>query len=331
MPSPLSRGQSHPAAGRSSTSQKAAARQTVRQPAGRAAPSFPVSEYAALQLHRPLSVFGRAFAVHLASALTLSPDTLLRAAADTSLQMLVRADPSGIYPLFRKLSYVGKGRHKLSDGLRDLTVNELSRFLPKREVERALDDPAHLPGARSPWAMTLHGLRAGGNTQGLLGDTCEWLSAWDDHWYHAQALIAKGERAAAEAYLKDLLGAAQHAWTGLNPRLAMNVAVLLEVTLTALARLECQTRLGKVRTAGEGSAVLDLLAPGRRPMGHWLRQVCQASSCANLSQLAAALLRRGAKHHGRNISHTLLKHWSLEIRCDALARRACSAARGALA
>lgn len=58
------------------------------------------------------------------------------------------------------------------------------------------------------------------------------------------------------------------------------------------------------------STVTQLLEPARKPLGHWLHQVMQASNCTNLAVFAQYLLRVDARHLNRVISHDLLKKWS---------------------
>lgn len=51
--------------------------------------------------------------------------------------------------------------------------------------------------------------------------------------------------------------------------------------------------------------------PGRRPLGHWLHDVQQASDCPSLPALAQCLLRAGARHQkDRPVGYNLLKKWS---------------------
>ena len=58
------------------------------------------------------------------------------------------------------------------------------------------------------------------------------------------------------------------------------------------------------------AGITELLDPGRRPLGHWLHDVQQASDCKHHADLAKCLLSVGARHHDRVISHDLLKKWS---------------------
>lgn len=271
---------------------------------------FLVSAYPPVPLPHPLQVFGATFAVHISSALTLHPDTVTRAVMDTSLQTVIRARDPNRHQFLRKLHYVASKKHKLSKGMRDLTLRELERFMPAPEIANALNhEPQRLP-PDSHWANLLKGL-PGGNGE-LFHDIAACLAACDAHGLYLQALVINGQHAQAEEHLRHLLGPAHEAWKSLNPTLSMRVMLLVEVALKTLAWLECQTTTpGPNLTAQPPSLVASLLDPGHRPLGHWLREVCQAAGCHDLGALSNDLcFREEAMHHGRPITHNLLKKWS---------------------
>jgi hypothetical protein len=275
--------------------------------------AFPVSSYPPLELQRPLEVFGASFLVHIATPFTLNPDTLTRVLTDTSLQTAIRtnvkAEIRGFHPLLKKLSYVARGKHKLSAGLRNLSIRELGPLLPAWEIEQALDGrgPPVLP--RSTWATLLQGMQ--GTAGDLKREVATCLAACDSHYIYLDALIGGGRQGEGQAHLDKLLGASQEAWQSLNPRLAFKVMLLVEVALKALAWVESRfAALEQGQTAMATQSPVDsMLAPGRRPLGHWLKEVCDASGCAHLTHLSTRLdLKYGAQ--GDAPSRHLLKQWS---------------------
>lgn len=276
---------------------------------------LPISRFAPLKLERPMSLFG-ALPVHLSSALTFSPDTVMRAVADFGFQELMRGKTPGVHALFRKLLYVAKGKHKLSTGLRQLAVSELSFLsfvLPPGDIERSLDDPRHQSsGPRSDWEMALRGLQSGGDERhdDILGLLCHWLTACDEHGNYVQDLVASGAKEAAETHLLELIGPSHEAWKGLNPNLAMYVLAPLDVSLMTLARLEWQTAKTERGEAPAESDLSSLLQPEARPLGHWLAEVCKRSDSLNLGALTRALFRQGALYRGDVVSHQRLQKWA---------------------
>lgn len=278
-------------------------------------PELPVSRFAPLKFERPLSLFP-SLPVHLSSPLTFSPDTVMRVVADISLQELLRSKVPPVHALFRKLSYVARGRHQLSPGLRNLALSELSFVsfvLPRAEVERSLDDPKHQPSSpRSDWELALRGLQSGGDerTDDILGLACHWMTACDAHGNYAHDLVLAGKTQEAEARLRELLSPSHEAWKRLNPNLAMYALAPLDVSLMALARLEWQTANMERGEAPAESMLTSLLEPGARPAGHWLREVSERSDCANLGALSRALFCKHARYREDVVSHARLQKWA---------------------
>ncbi len=270
---------------------------------------FRVGSYPPLPLAHPLQVFGSTFAVHISTSLTLHPDTMMRAVMDRSMQTVIRAREPTLHQFLRKLQYVASKKHRLSKGMRDLTVRELGRFMPATEIEKALDHAPQRTAPDSDWANLLTGLQ--GCDGELFHDIATCLAACDAHALYLQALAVNGQHAQVEDHFKHLLGPAQEAWKSLNPTLNLRVLVLVEVALKTLAWLECRTTTPDQNvTLQPISRVASLLDPGRRPLGHWLGEVCQASHCDDLKALSNALGLRKATHLRRPLKHDLLKKWS---------------------
>lgn len=269
-----------------------------------------------MKLERPLSLFG-ALPVCMSSSLALGPDTVLRLMTGAGMVDWLRKKAPGHVALMRKLAYVARKEHALSPGLRKLVLKEfalLDRVLPKGELEKSLDDPEYtIAGQNSPWALALEGLQADGNLR--LDDThvriCQWMLACDEHGFYVENLKRAGCIAEAESHVVLLLGQAHEAWKGLNPKLAIQALVGIEVPLMAVARLDYEWAVAEAKPgATVQSSAIRLLEPAARPLGHWLRDVCSLADCQNLGQLSTALLRAGAKYRGSFVSHERLKKWA---------------------
>ena len=269
-----------------------------------------------LKLERPLSLF-EGLPVSMSSSLALGPDTVLRVTTGVGVLEWIRKEAPGFVALLRKLDYVARKEHAFSPGLRKLILKEFSPLhsvLPKEEIEKSLDDVEHtILGPDSPWALVLAGLQADGNLR--LEDTrvrlCQWMLACDEHGFYAENLMRAGRTAEAESHIVPLLGQAHDAWKGLNPKLAIQVLVGIEVPLMAVARLDYEWAVAEAKPGEtvQSSAIL-LLEPTARPIGHWLRDVCSLAGCRNLGELSSALLRTGAKYRGGHVSHERLKKWA---------------------
>lgn len=273
--------------------------------------AWPVSSIPALQLQRPLEVFGAKFAVYVSSALTLHPDTVARAVLGTSLQKTLRSRAPAQYSALKKLLYVAKTKLPARLGTKNLLLKELGQIISPELLTAALDrqGPEYSALAGDEWKELLKGMD--GCAGELFHDIATCLAACDLHMRFMQSLLENGHRAEAEAHFKTLFSRAQDAWISLEPRLAFKVMLQLEVALMTLAWVECEGAvLGGKAPAQPGSAAATLLDVGRRPLGHWLREVCDASRCASLGALSDALLLQGATYHGEPISHHLLKKWS---------------------
>lgn len=282
--------------------------------AGEAAPAqpgkIPVSAYAPVALARPMSVFGATFEVHLSTACTLNPDTVMQAVMDTSMLTLLRTENPALLQNLKALLYAATGQHRPSGTTRTRIQQDLK--LLDAEAMAAMLDGREPPPAliHSDWRAVLLGMGEGESH--FLRDLATHLASWDDQALHIRELVRAGQKDQANAHSAALLGTAPLAWEALNPRLlqALQVLVLVESSLQALARLTCGIDMPSMDLSSRESPITELLDPGRRPLGHWLHEVKQASECSSLANLAQCLLSVGARHHARAISHDLLKKWS---------------------
>lgn len=288
-----------------SPAKAAAGKVALAQPA-----KIPVSAYAPVSLARPLSVFGATFEVHVSASCTLNPGTALQAVMDTSLLTFLRTENPGLLQNLKSLLYAGTGKHRPSETTRKRILQGLERLDPEAVV--AVLDGREPPPAppHSDWRLVLRGM--GGGETNFVHDIATDLSAWDDQALKIRGLARAGKKDQAHARTEALLGTGLLAWEALNPGLlqAPQVLMLVESSLQTLARLMCRVDMPSLDLPSRESQITELLDAGRRPLGHWLHDVQQASDCTSLPELAQCLLSVGARHHDRAISHDLLKKWS---------------------
>jgi hypothetical protein len=270
------------------------------------APLLPVTDYPPVQLPHAFELFGQ-LKVHISTGFTFSPDTLARAVLDTSLDAVLRRHLPQWHLLIREFVYSVDGKHTPSPTTKRRLLKELAPIIPQSALCDALDGQQVATQRVSDWASMLQGLHGGG---GLLNELATCLAGCDAHLLQFVAELAQQQgKAAADAHLQSLFCEELAAWRALNPRLLMQVCLLVEVALKALAWLECRADQPSAGPDPQTSCLDVLLAPGRRPMGHWLAEVCASSGCANLRKLADELHWR-VTYHRKPISYDLLRKWS---------------------
>jgi hypothetical protein len=272
---------------------------------------IPVSVYPPLTLARPLSVFGPAFKVHLSAYATLSPDTVMQASLDTSLHSFLHAEMPDWTLSLKKLLYIGTGKHRPSDGTKRLLKGQFKGVFEPDALNAVLhaQEPPEAP-PHSDWDLVLRGMHRG--EPGLVRDIATGLAAYDHEVLQMRALHRAGDQAAAQAAANQLLGNSLQAWKSLTPPLATptRVVLLVDSSLQVLSTLICTADAPSVDLAARETHITSLMAPGHRPLGHWLTEVRSACDCRTLAELSQRLLKVDAKHLQRPISHDLLKKWS---------------------
>jgi hypothetical protein len=272
---------------------------------------FPLSVYAPVLLARPLSVFGAKFEVHLSASCTLSMNTVMQTVTDTSLQTLLRTEQPALFQHLKTLHYAGIGKHRPSETTRKRIRQDFKLF-GSDAVSAVLDGREPPPFThQSDWRVMLMGMNGGGDA--FVRDMATDLALWDDQALHIRELVRTGQQDQAHALTEALLETCPLAWKALNPCIlqAPQVLIVVESSLQVLARLVCRIDMPSVDLPSRESWVTQLLGTGRRPLGHWLRDVQRASGCPSLPALAQCLLSAGARHHkDRPISYDLLKKWS---------------------
>jgi hypothetical protein len=255
-----------------------------------------------------MELFGDGFKVHLSTAVTFNPDTLARAVLDTGLAAVIRDGLPLYYHSLRKLLYIAGGKHTPTATTKTVLMQQFERVLHREDLERALNGENAPADPTSDWAAVVQGLQGEGDA---LLHVASCLAACDAHVLEFVGPLAlQSGREVADAHLNALFGGERAAWQALNPRLLMQVFLLVEVALKTLAWLECRLEPGPAGRGLQHSAVDRLLAPDRKPIGNWLYEVCDASGCRDLGKLSEELLRRGSLHLKRPISHGLLRRWA---------------------
>lgn len=271
---------------------------------------IPLSLYAPVSLARPLSVFGATFEVHLSASCTLNPGTALQAVMGASLLTFLRTENPALLQNLKTLLYAGTGKHRPSGTTRK-RIQQDFKLLDSEALAAVLNGREPPPAQpHSDWRFVLQGL--GDGESNFVRDIATNLLAWDDQALHIRELARAGKQDQAHARIEALLGSGVLAWEALNPSLlqAPRVLVLVESSLQTLARLMCTVDMPSLNLPSRESHITQLLDPGRRPLGHWLHDIQQASDCTSLSELAQCLFRVEARYHDRAISHDLLKKWS---------------------
>lgn len=278
-------------------------------PSAQSTPSaahFPTSRFPEVPLAHPLSVFGKSFKVELSSGLTLSPDTILRAAIGKSIQTFLREDGK-LQPL-----------KQFRDGL-------LKKHKPSRTTK------ATIRAAMGPIGERIVAVLDGGDVPQDLVSMSDWSAlamTWGqtstdnvldvvvnsfiliDKFVEAVAKCVEANgREAGEQMFQARFGQVMPAWRDLCPGISTEGCLRIESSLYVVAQLEAHHRVpGAERSA---SLAASFLAPKAKPLGHWLRSVAVAAKCSNNKELADLLVRRNILHQGdRAITHDTLKGWS---------------------
>lgn len=277
---------------------------------------IPSNYFSPVSLYRPLKLFGKTFKVHASTALTLSPDTVLRTALDLSLLQLLRQykptpdDHWKDSPLkvIKDLSRAITRTNRLSTTTQDGIHRLFGRFIPNDVLAEALQGKeltSPLPW-QSDWEAVLRGLGEPG----------------DDDLYQLVQRLARLDQAAWSAHqlpetdfvtlLEPHIGRPQQSWSKYNSDLKLAVVLLVDTSLQALVWMEwCGAAENwQDRREVPVSRLLPFLAEGKKPLGHWLLRMQQAACCANLAEFSSCMVRKGIKRHGFYLSHDLLKKWS---------------------
>lgn len=267
---------------------------------------FPTSRYPAIPLVRPLPLFGKSFDVELSSVLTLTPDTVTRAAIGKSIQTILREE-GGLQPL-KQFRYGILGLHQLSS-----TTKATIRYSmgPIGDKVVAVLNGASIPEDlvnMSDWsaiAMTWSVMSA----DNALDVVVKSFIELDKFASALSACILANGHEAGEQMFEARFGRILPAWRELSPHLLKEGSLRIETSLHVVAELDAMPSPVTTRESTV-SLVADYLEPTAKPIGHWLRQVAATVKCNN-KELADLLARRGIlRQGGRPITHDTLKGWS---------------------
>jgi hypothetical protein len=251
---------------------------------------------------------GKSFEMHSSCAMTLSPDTLLRAVADMSTKTLIRDDGTQMYQHLKKLQYFALGKHQLSSGTKKLLMKDLGPFLSESALDEIFSGsvPTYVP--QSDWLFVVKGM--GENCDAPLGLIARKMLACDEQFL--EVWKARGTKLGAQAQtnLELALNPALEAWRRISPNLSSQSFLLIESALRILVDLEYFWTSEANLTITQTSRFGLQLEVTRRPMGHWLKGVMREVNCTNLLELSKVIHSKRGMHLKRTISHDLLKKWS---------------------
>lgn len=282
-----------------------------------------------LSLERPLSVFPSSTEVRFGPGFVVSPDTLCQVAFGYTVENLIRVIAPTMHLHLRKFKYSLEGTHLPTLTTRKLLAETFSSALTDVEKHAWLSgDWADSTGTLEPaWRTVCKGFnqaRPSPNVNILdtrpssrsAEDIAAFLNEREDAWQYSLTRHAASSEDADPDVIREIqaqLDRGKKAWSELPPRLSKQVFLFAEESLRCIAILERRWRIGSEVSSGHtgiASHVLSLLAPGHRPMGHWLKRVGTAIGTKSLKELEAALLRAHVQRHGLPVTYDLLKKWS---------------------
>lgn len=270
----------------------------------------------ALLLARPLELFDSAVAVAGSVAKCLpDPDTVVHIVWGQRLDGVIRSKLPELHLAMRETRYILQGQHEPTDTTVKVIAQAFAPVMPQETTTRLLrgelsesDLPRYLPWRE--WQRVMGPLPADAKNTSF-DEIVSYLVGREAFYarlfHHERAGRASPEKAALERRKQQGI----ESWRELNPDLMRSVFDLVEELLHGIAWLEVRQR----PSTQPDSLVLALLAPERRPMGHWLRDVSQASGASSLAGLAKVLEQKKVVYKAENkddafIKNDLLKHWS---------------------
>lgn len=277
-------------------------------PAAKSDLGFPASPYPSLALPHSLEVFPAGLPLYATPFWTFDADTVLRVLADMSLQALLRAEAPRVLSTIKQAVAAGRGIHKPTQTTRKLVLQTFANIVPEANVLRMLEAQEWQEEAAPGWELTI--LHTGVWADAKLKGICERFALWESRALEARSLSRGGDRPSAEDLVRRWFGSGLTHWLASAPTAMPQVLVLIETSLDALADFERRVH-PVVADRPEASYFEGLLKPQRRPIGHWLQEVTQASGLEGfqLTELSNKLAGV-ASYLGRPIQPGLLHRWS---------------------
>jgi len=273
---------------------------------------IPLSKYPPVSLERPLKLFGETFSVFISTTLTLSPHTVLQSAYGASGLQIARMQKERVDRTLNALWRANTGRNKPSLTTRKLIKQTFGAFVPSEDLDDALqgkEQTAPRPW-QGDWEMVQKVL--GEPYKGVLSELVARLARLDRLAFSAGQLAKQGLEEDAEALLAPYIGSSIERWREYNPNLGLLVALLVDISLQTLAWLEWRAMQPYPvdGASAPGSLLGGLLAPGKKPIGHWLVRMRKSAGCTNLRAFSGVMAAKDIRWHSCRLSHDLLKKWS---------------------
>ena len=255
--------------------------------------------FSAVPLQRPFRLFGRTFEVKLSSHLTMLPEVFLWAAAGMSFPQLMAAISGDLVWCMKTLERGIEGANTLSQ----TTLARVVQFIPPTLMHDVssrptLDELSAAVPTGNAWQIIEQAFaRAEGtDLHDLLRRFAE-LEALPEKW---RSLVAQGCHTEANALIAREIGKPDQYWAQHN--VSLKAYLIIDVTLQALARVQSAPSAPS-GTGGNPQACpfVPLLAPSKRPLGHWLVRQRRSAGCTSLQLLGEKLAK---------ITPDRLRYWS---------------------
>ncbi len=283
-------------------------------------------------LARPLEVFGSDFEVHLSSGLTVTPDTLLREVCGRSLLSVLMDKKYGLRMAFRTLRDNIEEKRKSSSTTKSTVLSAVLNAGPQISKSAIGSDSAVAALAESVHVIGLFKAFSDDRLSDIQTDIGEWRAVCESYRqlnsadpfdvlvYHlerfeglhrrAMRLHQLGSETDAAELLNPLLKGVVGAWNYLIPVMPRPTCILLDTSLRTLVELERAFRRSDDCARASQTAVLALLEPSRKPLGHWFKELQGALNCQNNLQIETKLASRKVTVRGKPITHDRLKAWA---------------------
>ncbi len=275
---------------------------------------IPISVSAPLVLERPLKLFGNSFSVHISTALTISPNTMLLVTYGMSLRQLTRKLDIGLDTSLKDLWRGALKKNRLSETTQTLIRQRFGQRISSSILDEVMAgrEPSSALPWHSDWDALLEGMGEPEGPDDFIYTIVERFAKLDRIFWTSQQLHATGAVDDGAALLDRHIGDPIEGWRKCNASISVPVAVLIDVILQTLARLEFQNWPSQSTEDSRipKSLILPWLAPGKKPIGHWLLTMLTAAGCKNLGDFGVHLEINNIKRHTNPVSHNLLKKWS---------------------